>query len=251
MAVISLKEQLFSSDRMIGTFIKTPNYQIVEIVTSCNLSFVALDAEHAPFSKSDLDTCILAARANDTPVIVRVPTSNEEDVLSVLDMGANGVLFPHINCKQDAITAINVSKYRSEDFELGRRGFSNSSRSGNYGSFTIDKMIEASNKNVSVLCQIEEIQAVDNIDEITEVRGIDCLFIGRADLAVSMGCNSITDSIVENAIDIVVKSAKRNGIPLGMYLPDNNDLEKWISKGFSLFIVGSDQSYLKSSILKL
>ena len=251
MAVISLKEQLFSSDRMIGTFIKTPNYQIVEIVTSCNLSFVALDAEHAPFSKSDLDTCILAARANDTPVIVRVPTSNEEDVLSVLDMGANGVLFPHINCKQDAITAVNASKYKSEDFEMGRRGFSNSSRSGNYGSFTIDKMIEASNKNVSVLCQIEEIQAVDNIDEITEVRGIDCLFIGRADLAVSMGCNSITDSIVENAIDIVVKSAKRNGIPLGMYLPDNNDLEKWISKGFSLFIVGSDQSYLKSSILKL
>ena len=251
MTVISLKEQLFSSDRMIGTFIKTPNYQIVEIVTSCNLSFVALDAEHAPFSKSDLDTCILAARANDTPVIVRVPTSNEEDVLSVLDMGANGVLFPHINCKKDAITAINVSKYKSEDFELGRRGFSNSSRSGNYGSFTIDKMIEASNKNVSVLCQIEEIQAVDNIDEITEVRGIDCLFIGRADLAVSMGCNSINDSRVENAIDIVVKSAKRNGIPLGMYLPDNNDLEKWISKGFSLFIVGSDQSYLKSSILKL
>ena len=251
MAVISLKEQLFSSDRMIGTFIKTPNYQIVEIVTSCNLSFVALDAEHAPFSKSDLDTCILAARANDTPVIVRVPTSNEEDVLSVLDMGANGVLFPHINCKQDAITAVNASKYKSEDFEMGRRGFSNSSRSGNYGSFTIDKMIEASNKNVSVLCQIEEIQAVDNIDEITEVRGIDCLFIGRADLAVSMGCNSISDSSVESAIDIVVKSAKRNGIPLGMYLPDNNDLEKWISKGFSLFIVGSDQSYLKSSILKL
>ena len=251
MAVISLKEQLFSSDRMIGTFIKTPNYQVVEIVTSCNLSFIALDAEHAPFSKTDLDTCILAARANDTPVIVRVPTSNEEDVLSVLDMGANGVLFPHINCKQDAIAAINASKYKSKDFEMGRRGFSNSSRSGNYGSFTIDEMIETSNKNVSVLCQIEEIQAVDNIDEITEVRGIDCLFIGRADLAVSMGCNSITDSIVENAIDIVVKSAKRNGIPLGMYLPDNNDLEKWISKGFSLFIVGSDQSYLKSSILKL
>ena len=211
MAVISLKEQLFSSDRMIGTFVKTPNYQVVEIVTSCNLSFIALDAEHAPFSKSDLDTCILAARANDTPVIVRVPTSNEEDVLSVLDMGANGVLFPHINCKQDAIAAINASKYKSKDFEMGRRGFSNSSRSGNYGSFTIDEMIETSNKNVSVLCQIEEIQAVDNIDEITEVRGIDCLFIGRADLAVSMGCNSISDSSVESAIDIVVKSAKRNG----------------------------------------
>ena len=251
MTVISLKEQLFSSDRMIGTFIKTPNYQVVEIVTSCNLSFIALDAEHAPFSKTDLDTCILAARANDTPVIVRVPTSNEEDVLSVLDMGANGVLFPHINCKQDAIAAINASKYKSKDFEMGRRGFSNSSRSGNYGSLTIDEMIEASNNNVSVLCQIEEIQAIDNIDEITEVRGIDCLFIGRADLAVSMGCNNINDSSVENAIDIVVKSAERNGIPLGMYLPDNNDLEKWISKGFSLFIVGSDQSYLKSSILKL
>ena len=166
-------------------------------------------------------------------------------------MGANGVLFPHINCKQDAIVAINASKYKSKDFEMGRRGFSNSSRSGNYGSLTIDEMIEVSNNNVSVLCQIEEIQAIDNIDEITEVRGIDCLFIGRADLAVSMGCNNINDSSVENAIDIVVKSAERNGIPLGMYLPDNNDLEKWISKGFSLFIVGSDQSYLKSSILKL
>ena len=250
MAEKSFKKRISNGEQLIGTFVKTTNYQVVELLNSCNIPFIALDAEHAPFSKTDLDTCLLAAKP-DTPVIVRVPSLAEHDALSVLDMGANGIIFPHINNQEDATRAVNISKYKSIEFKSGRRGFSNSSRSGQYGDVNIDQMISSSNNSVSVICQIEEGKAVENINEIVNVSGIDCLFIGRADLAVTLGCDDINDKKVNDAIDEVIVAAKKAGISLGIYLPDVRSLNQWTEKGFSFFIVGSDQSHLKYSISQI
>ena len=250
MAEKSFKKRISNGDLLVGTFIKTPNYQIVEILSSCNIPFIALDAEHAPFTKTDLDTCLLAAKP-DTPVVVRVPSLAEHDALSVLDMGANGIIFPHINNQEDATRAVNISKYKSVEFKSGRRGFSNSSRSGQYGDVNIDQMIGSSNSSVSVICQIEEGKAVENINEIVNVNGIDCLFIGRSDLAVTLGCDDINDKKVNDAIDEVIVAAKKAGISLGIYLPDARSLNQWAERGFSFFIIGSDQSHLKYSISQI
>ena len=250
MAEKSFKNRISNGELLIGTFVKTPNYQVVELLNSCNIPFIALDAEHAPFSKTDLDTCLLAAKP-DTPVIVRIPSLAEHDALSVLDMGANGIIFPHINNQEDATRAVNISKYKSDEFKSGRRGFSNSSRSGQYGDVNIGEMINSSNNSVSVICQIEEDEAVENINEIVNVNGIDCLFIGKADLAVTLGCDDINDRKVNDAIDKVSIAAKKAGISLGIYLPDASSLNQWTEKGFSFFIVGSDQSHLKFSISQI
>jgi len=250
MAEKSFKNRISNGELLIGTFVKTPNYQVVELLNSCNIPFIALDAEHAPFSKTDLDTCLLAAKP-DTPVIVRIPSLAEHDALSVLDMGANGIIFPHINNQEDATRAVNISKYKSDEFKSGRRGFSNSSRSGQYGDVNIGEMINSSNNSVSVICQIEEDEAVENINEIVNVNGIDCLFIGKADLAVTLGCDDINDRKVNDAIDKVSIAAKKVGISLGIYLPDASSLNQWTEKGFSFFIVGSDQSHLKFSISQI
>tara|TARA_Y100000768_G_scaffold353428_1_gene305726 strand:- start:704 stop:1465 length:762 start_codon:yes stop_codon:yes gene_type:complete len=250
MAKKSFKKRISNGEHLIGTFIKTPNYQIVELLSSCNITFIALDAEHAPFTKTDLDTCILAAKP-DTPVVVRVPSLAEHDALSVLDMGANGIIFPHINNKEDAERVVNISKYKSVEFKSGRRGFSNSSRSGQYGDVNINQMINSSNNSASIICQIEEYEAVKNINEIANVNGIDCLFIGRADLAVTLGCDDINDKKVNDAIDEVADAAKKAGISLGIYTPDATSLKEWAEKGFSFFIIGSDQSHLKFSISQI
>ncbi|MFQ3334179.1 MAG: 2-keto-3-deoxy-L-rhamnonate aldolase RhmA, partial [Woeseiaceae bacterium] len=97
----------------------------------------------------------------------------------------------------------------------------------------------------------EEKQAVDNIDDIVSQEGIDCLFIGTADLAVSLDCVDINDSRVINSIDRVVIAAKKANIPLGIYLSDSRAIDTWRDKGFSLFIIGSDQTLLKSALKNL
>lgn len=240
-----------SGKELIGIFIKTPNYQLVELVSSCNLSFVVLDAEHAPFDRSELDTSIMAAKSSNIPVMVRVPKSSDEYILNALDQGADGVLVPHINSMNDVNEVISYAKYRDTNFPLGKRGFSNSSRSGDYGSLSLMKMIDRANYQTALICQIEEKEAVDNIDEIVNQDGIDCLFIGTADLAVSLDCEKINDSRVIDAIDRVVIAAKKSNIPLGIYLSDSSRIDVWREKGFSLFIIGSDQMHLKNALKNL
>jgi len=240
-----------SGRELIGIFIKTPNYQIVEIVSSSNLSFIILDAEHAPFDRVELDTSIMAAKSLDMPVMVRVPKLSDEYILNALDQGAAGVLVPHINTLDDANNALAYTKYKALKYPMGKRGFSNSSRSGNYGSKTLMTMIDESNSATTVICQIEEREAVDNIEEIVKESEIDCLFVGTADLAVSLGCDEINESRVMAAIDKVVRVAKIANIPLGIYLSDKDSIDVWRNKGFSLFVIGSDQLHLKTALTSL
>ena len=240
----NLKSLIRNKKELIGSFIKTPNYQLVEIASLSNLSFIILDAEHAPFDREQLDIAIMAAKSKDIPILVRVPKISNEYILSVLDQGADGILVPHINTFEDAEAAVAATKFLSSDCPIGRRGFSNSSRSGDYGGLSINEMIHLSNNSSVIICQIEEKQAVDNIDKIINQQHIDCLFIGMADLAISLGCSELNDPKVINAIDHVVLTANKNNICLGIYIADKTNIDMWRKKGFTFFVVGSDQSHL-------
>ena len=241
----NLKSLIRNKKELIGSFIKTPNYQLVEIASLSNLSFIILDAEHAPFDREQLDIAIMAAKSKDIPILVRVPKISDEYILSVLDQGADGILVPHINTFEDAEAAVAETKFLSSDCPIGRRGFSNSSRAGDYGGLSINEMIHLSNNSSVIICQIEEKQAVDNIDKIINQQHIDCLFIGMADLAISLGCSQLNDPLVTDAIDRVVSIANKNNICLGIYIADKTNIDVWRKKGFTFFIIGSDQSHLK------
>ncbi|PTT97361.1 aldolase, partial [Pseudomonas sp. HMWF031] len=91
-----LKQALKNKQSLLGTFIKTPHYNVIEVLAHASMDVLCLDAEHAPFSRQDLDTCILAARAGNMPVLVRTPNDAPETLLNVLDMGADGVVVPHV-----------------------------------------------------------------------------------------------------------------------------------------------------------
>ena len=229
----NLKSLIRNKKELIGSFIKTPNYQLVEIASLSNLSFIILDAEHASFDREQLDIAIMAAKSKDIPILVRVPKISDEYILSVLDQGADGILVPHINTFEDAEAAVAATKFLSSDCPIGRRGFSNSSRAGDYGGLSINEMIHLSNNSSVIICQIEEKQAVDNIDKIINQQHIDCLFIGMADLAISLGCSELNDPKVINAIDHVVLTANKNNICLGIYIADKTNIDMWRKKGFT------------------
>jgi 2-keto-3-deoxy-L-rhamnonate aldolase RhmA len=229
-----------------GTFIKTPAYQHVEIAGGAGLDFVVLDAEHAVFDPAQLDQCALAARAAGTAAVVRLPDPGAASVLRVLDMGAAGVLVPHVVDAECAREIVARTRYAD-----GMRGYSNSPRSGGYGALPMARHMQEADAGVSVLCQIEDRAGVDNIAAIAAVPGVDCLFIGRADLAVSYGVTELDHPLVAQAVDTVIQAGAAAGVAVGIFLPDADALAAYAARGVSLFVIGSDQGWLRAAALGL
>ncbi len=243
---MGLRERLRQGERVVGTFVKTTHYQTVEILTHTDLDFIVLDAEHAPFDRASLDASLLAARGGAMPALVRVPDADPATILSVLDMGAAGIVVPHVMSQQTARQVAEAARYKG-----GTRGFSNSHRAGDYGRSDLQAYMEEADANTIVIGQIEDRQAVDAIDEILAVDGIDCLFLGRADLMVSLGATSLDDARVNEAVERVCKAARAKSRRLGMFLPNGSQVPHFAAQGVNLFVIGTDQSLLKGAVATL
>lgn len=241
----SFADRLRSGAPSTGTFLKTPAHQSVELIGQTGLDFVVLDAEHAPFDHSQIDACILASYVVDLPLLVRVGRNAPDAILSALDMGAAGVVLPHIITLEDARRATAAARYIG-----GERGFSPSTRAGGYGTRGLRDYMEAADREVAVVLQIEDAGALDNLDAIASIGGITGLFVGRADLAASMGLDW-NDPRLDEATAETAQAAKRAGIACGAYLADSSRVEIFRSWGVSFFVVGSDQSAMKSELARV
>jgi 2-keto-3-deoxy-L-rhamnonate aldolase RhmA len=240
-----LKTRLINGDVLVGTWIKTPHPHNVEVLALSSLDVLVLDAEHAPFDRHALDLCILAARANGKPVLVRPPSCVDEHILNALDCGADGVILPHIRTADEARAAVTACQY-----VRGGRGFAGSSRAAGYTTKGMAKH-RAESKNVIVVLQIEDVEGVENIDAIASVDGVDALFIGRTDLTISYGAETPDDPVVVDAVDRIVTAGKHAGRTTGMFLSRVSDVSMWREKGASLFILGSDHDFLLQGAARL
>jgi 2-keto-3-deoxy-L-rhamnonate aldolase RhmA len=243
--VVAFRERLLAGDLLAGTWVKTPHSHVVEVLALSPLDVLVLDAEHAPFDRGSLDQCILAARAGGKPVLVRPPSSAHEQILNALDLGADGVILPHIRTAEEAADAVKACHYVS-----GGRGYAGSSRAAGYTTKGMAKH-RADAKNVIVIAQIEDVEGVDNIDAIARVEGIDALFIGRADLTIAYGAETPDDAVVVDAVDRICAAGKAAGRTTGMFLGRVGDVPQWRDKGASLFILGSDHDFLLQGAARL
>lgn len=178
---LSLRERLVAGESLFATFVKTTSHQTVEVLAATGLDTLVLDAEHAPFGPESLDRSLLAARACSLPVLVRVPYPRGAAIQQALDMGAAGVMVPHVDSAAIALEVVRAARYG------GTRGYSASPRAGGYGQRGMAEHLRLSDAHTAVLVQIESGEAVAQVREIAAVPGVDCLFIGPADLAVSIG----------------------------------------------------------------
>jgi 2-keto-3-deoxy-L-rhamnonate aldolase RhmA len=243
--MVGFREKLRAGDILAGTWIKTPHPHVVEVLSLTSLDCLVLDAEHAPFDRAALDLCILAARAGGKTVLVRPQSASHAQILNALDLGADGVILPHIRSAEEAVEAVKACHYVS-----GGRGYAGSSRAAGYTSKGMAGH-RADAKNVIVIAQIEDVEAVDAIDSIARVDGIDALFIGRADLTISYGAETPDDVVVVDAVDRIVAAGKAAGRTTGMFLGRVGDVPMWRDKGASLFILGSDHDFLMQGAARL
>ncbi|MFN6936581.1 MAG: HpcH/HpaI aldolase family protein [Tsuneonella sp.] len=238
---MGLKQRLAAGDVLWGTFLKTPSPILVEVLAGAGPDLLCIDAEHAPFDRTAIDLCIMAARAAGLPVLVRTPTGAPEHILNALDCGADGVLVPHIRSAEEAHAAVMATHYGR-----GGRGYAGSSRTAGYGLRTIPEHLAASAERSVVIAQIEDVEAVEAIDGIVRVEGLDALFVGRIDLTIALGESDPDAPTVVSATERVLAAGVAKGLATGMFVPRDGDVSHWRAQGARLFLQGSDHAFMRA-----
>lgn len=224
----------------------TRSIEIVEIARTAGFDSIYIDLEHNSFS---LDTagqiCISALTAGVTP-LVRVPRISGDVIGRVLDGGALGVIAPHIQSAQDAREVVRAAKYPP----LGERSFTGSLLHLRYRSFTTPEVFEAMNEATLVVAMIESADALDAIDEIAAVEGVDMLFIGTNDLCSSLGIPGQLDHLlIRRAYDKAMQACARHGKQLGVggLASQPKLIEQYLQLGARYVSTGTDLSFLLAS----
>ena len=237
---IPFRQRLKCGDALVGTFLKTPTSHAVEIIGELAFDFVVIDQEHASFDRSSTDVALLAANSLKIPALVRV--SGPEQILSVLDCGAAGVLVPHVSSAAYASNVAALCRYRN-----GKRGFATSTRAGGYTAVPMWRHIAQSDANIVVVAQIEDPEALDNVDAIAAVEGIDSLFIGRGDLTAAFGDESSDPPRVREAVERISAASRKADKPISVYVGGKGEAAWLRSKGASVFVLSSDQGFLRQA----
>lgn len=243
---LAFKEQIRSRKMVVGTWIKTPSRIVTEVLSGSVMDVLCLDAEHAPFDRMDLDGAILSARAQDMPILVRVQAPFPTEILNALDLGATGVVIPHVYDVARTRELVSSCLYAP-----GGRGYAGSSRAAGYTRVKMPAHIEASNKLTTIVAQIEDAEALSVLDDLMAIEEIDCFFIGRADLAVALGAPSAVAPEVIEASTRICEAASRHGKAVGMFVPDLNEIPRWNELGVSLYLLESDQVFLLNGASRL
>ena len=219
--------------------------QVVEILSLTGFDFIVLDQEHGLGDPSSLPAQLHAMSATPTVGVVRVPWNDHVYLKRVLDAGAEAVLIPSINTAEEARAAVAACLYPMR----GRRGTAASSvRASSYG--MAPDYVATCAENLMIACQIESAQAVENIDEILAVDGIDMLLIGPTDLSATVGqMGNIRHPEVARLIAHAEARIKAAGRPMGTVPHPGCTWKDMFARGYQFVNAGSDIARLRDGSL--
>ena len=227
------KRRLHNGALLVAPMITMASPVVTELLSGSGYDWFFIDAEHGTFSTEDIQNVVRGA--GDTPCLVRLASSDSLSVKKALDVGAAGIIAPMVNSVETAEEIVSAAKYSPE----GTRGVG-LGRAQRYG-FGFNEYLETSNDNVIVILQAEHIDAVDNIDSIAKVTGVDGVLLGPYDLSASMGLiGQIDHPSVQNAIARVEASCKANNKSLGIFGVSADAVRPFIERGFNLIVAGVD-----------
>lgn len=228
MKINHMKAQLLAGEPALGCSIMVPSPQMVEMVGHAGFDWVLIDMEHGTIDLETAELMIMAAEATGVTPILRPRSNRQQDISSVMDRGAMGVQVPHVNSADGARRAVDAVKFGPGD----RRGLAAGTRPDSYGlSGSMSEFVVASNAQTLVCVQLEHQAAIDNLDEILAVEGIDVFFIGPSDLSQSMGypgdpgAEPVADAI-RHALQKIVAAGRIPGMPASV-----DNVERVLSDG--------------------
>lgn len=236
------KQRLKQGDLLVGTMIsEVRNPNVAHMLAQSGFDFFIIDNEHGAYSPEAVSDMISAARGAGMPPVVRIPEIRRETILKPLDSGAAGLLVPVVHTADQAKEVIFHAKYPPD----GNRGAALRRAHSMYRKVAAAEYLKQANENTFIAVQAESPTAIENLEAIASVPGVDCIFVGPFDLSVSLGIpGQVTHPREVEAIDRVVAVCRKQNIVSGIMMFDLNALKSWIEKGIRFVVYSSDIALL-------
>ncbi len=236
---VDFARDLRACKELAGIFIKSTDPSVVEILALAGFDFAILDAEHVALDRADVARMALAARAARLPLLVRIPEATGAWIATVLDAGCTGVMVPQVANATAARDLVRMMRYGR-----GGMGFSPSTPGADYGTRDVADHLKRQPEETVLICQIEDRGAVDQAAAIAAVEGVDALLLGPVDLAVSIGSRDPSSDDVSDLCRQTIAASASVNKAAGLFLSDSSQPARWRDAGATLFVLGSDQSYI-------
>jgi len=221
------KNKLRNGLPVFGPFMKTTDPAFIEVAGHAGFDFVVLDMEHGPAGIHELQNLIRAAMLANVIPIVRTSDSSENAISKPLDLGALGVQIPQVVSGEMAERCVKAARF----FPKGERGVCRFVRAAGYSSMASDEYFKRANEAL-VIIQIEGKNAIDDLDNILKVDGIDIIFIGPYDLSQSLGVpGQVSNPVVTNTMNAIVRKAQAAGKVVGTFTDTLPSAEMWKKAG--------------------
>jgi len=240
-----LKEILKEEKVAFGTCICSFSPNLVELAGYCGFDFCRIDNEHAWRQDNMLEHMMRAGVIGDIVPLVRIDKGNPYLIRKVLEIGAGGIIIPDIKNGEEVKEVVSAAKFPPS----GIRGYSSLCFSAGYGTKGGKDWINWSNEETLVGVMIEEPEAVENIDSIMSVEGLDFVLFGPSDYSISIGLPAPNKNHpkVQDAIKRTIESADKHGkyVMIGVGSPWVEEAEKYIVMGCKMIEIGHDYSVLR------
>ncbi len=214
---------------------------VTELLGQTGVDTVFLDLEHGLLDLETTNVHLMVAHGTGMGALIRVPSFDPVAIKPILDLQPTALIVPRIESPQEAATAVRACKYPPK----GVRGYA-PRRGWRYGAISKDDYLKDADDQTLVIIQIEDIKAVQSLDEILAIPGVDSVVLGPNDLAASMGLLwQITHPKVVEAMEHTISTSKAHGVPVGVAAASDPDsVKRWIKMGLQWLMLGSDLTFL-------
>ncbi len=238
----AFKHALAQGQLQIGLWSSLCSNIAAEIISDSGFDWILLDTEHSPNEIPGLLSQLQAVALGTATPIVRVAWNDAVLFKRVLDIGAQSVLVPFVQNAEEARRAVAATRYPP----VGIRGTAGSARGSRYG--RVKDYLKKANDEICLLVQVETRSALDQIEAIAKVDGVDGVFIGPSDLAASLGhIGDMQHPVVQKAIEEAATRLKAVGKPPGILTANEDEARRYISWGYKFVAVGADVGLLARS----
>jgi 2-keto-3-deoxy-L-rhamnonate aldolase RhmA len=233
-----VKDLLSKGETTVGTWITIGNADVAEMIAHMGVDWLLFDMEHAPLDIGTVQVLMQATSGTEITPFVRVAWNDLVLIKRALDIGAQGLVIPWVNSEADARRAVQAARYPPK----GLRG-AGPRRAAMYG---LDRnYIDDAESKIMIVVQIETSQAVENVEKILHVDGVDAFFIGPRDLSISMGIQDPRNSSAFNlTVKKLLEAGEKLGVPAGIMCHSTDEIKSATQEGFKFIAIGSDCDYL-------
>lgn len=236
--MFSFRAGLRSGRTQVGTMLTLPTPEVAEMLSGLDFDWLFIDCEHGVFSIRDVQSILQACRP-DTDCLVRIAENTRGRIQAVLDLGAGGLIAPQVNSAEEAADVVLYARYQPQ----GSRGVG-LARAHGYGA-RFGEYLAGANDSVAVIVQAEHRRAVESIEQIVRVPGVDAVLIGPYDLSASYGKpGQLDDPQIVDAVARIEACCRSQQIPVGIFGVTAEAVQPYIDRGFEFVCVGVDAQLL-------